>query len=162
MKFTLLVISILSLSGCSVLYSPEPENIAVPKLKHAVKLANSSLVKQKLLAQYSEWKGTSYQLGGLSKHGIDCSGFVYVTFRSKLGLNLPRTTERQAKVGIKISKEQLRIGDLIFFKTGLLQRHVGIYMGDSRFLHSSSSQGVTISSLQNNYWASNYWFSTRI
>ncbi|WP_152593778.1 NlpC/P60 family protein [Thalassotalea sp. ND16A] len=152
----------LSLIGCSTLNSPQPEEISEAKLKHAVKLANSSLLKQKLLSQYSEWKGSPYQLGGLSKSGIDCSGFVYLTFKSKLGVSLPRTTERQAELGLRIAKKQLRIGDLIFFKTGLFQRHVGIYLGDSRFLHASTSQGVTISNLQNNYWASNYWFSTRV
>ncbi len=115
MKFHLLIVSILSLTGCSALYSPPSEKIIVHKLNHTVKMTNSSLVKQRLMAQYSQWRGTRYQSGGRGKNGIDCSDFIYVTFRSKLGFTLPRTTERQAKIGTKISKQQLRFGDLIFF-----------------------------------------------
>jgi len=127
-----------------------------------VDLTDSALVKQRLLAQHSDWKGTRYQIGGLSKKGIDCSGFVYVTFRTKLGLDIPRSTKLQKNVGVEVSRDQLRTGDLIFFKTGVFARHVGVYLGDSMFLHASTSQGVTISNLKNSYWASNYWLSKRI
>lgn len=102
------------------------------------------------------------KLGGLSKHGIDCSGFVYVTFRSKLGCNVPRTTELQVKTGRKVDRNNLRVGDLVFFQTSLFYNHVGIYLGDSEFLHASSSRGVIISNLNETYWKKRYWTARRI
>lgn len=162
MRQVALIFLVMTLASCSSIAPRGPEQIFVPKLEYSVDLADTSKVKKKLLDQYSEWKGTSYQMGGLSKQGIDCSGFVYATFRAKLGLDMPRSTKMQSKVGVKVSKDQLRIGDLIFFKTGLLDRHVGVYLGDSKFLHASTSKGVTISSLVNSYWSSNYWLSRRV
>src|SRR5262249_52790122 len=82
-------------------------------------IADAAAVKKKLYAQYGEWKGTKYQVGGLTKGGIDCSGFVYVTYRAQFGMVLPRSTESQAELGKSLSKSELRSGDLVFFKTGI-------------------------------------------
>jgi cell wall-associated NlpC family hydrolase len=101
-------------------------------------------------------------MGGVSKNGIDCSGLVYQTYRTKLGFDMPRSTEYQSKVGRSIPKGQLRAGDMVFFKTGLFTRHVGMYIDKSNFLHVSSSKGVMISSLDNSYWSSAYWKAQRI
>jgi cell wall-associated NlpC family hydrolase len=119
-------------------------------------------VKSKLLKQYYEWQKTPYKMGGLSKRGIDCSGFAYITFRSKLGCNIPRTTKLQVKTGEQVARNNLRTGDLVFFQTSLLYNHVGIYLGDAKFLHASSSRGVIISSLTENYWKKRYWTARRI
>jgi len=116
----------------------------------------------KFYAQYEEWKGVGYRLGGLSKRGIDCSGFVYMTFKSKLGLTLPRTTELLANSGRSVTRERLKAGDLVFFKTSYSVRHVGIYLEQGRFLHASKSRGVMISRLDNVYWRSKYWKARRI
>jgi cell wall-associated NlpC family hydrolase len=148
--------------GCVNAIPYAPQQISISKLEDTINLRDSAVVKEKLMEQYLEWKGTKYKTGGLSKKGVDCSGFLYVTFRSKLGLSLPRSTKHQAKVGTRVSKKNLRIGDLVFFKTGLFSRHVGVYVGNSKFLHASSSEGVTITSLNNRYWASRYRFSKRI
>ena len=78
------------------------------------------------------------------------------------GIDLPRTTRAQARVGQPIEQGDLEIGDLIFFRTTRRWRHVGIYVGERRFLHVSSKKGVTISSLDNPYWKRRYWMSTRI
>ncbi len=115
-----------------------------------------------LYAQYKDWKGTPYRLGGLNKKGIDCSGFVYLTFKDQFGLKLPRTTKDQVKRGTRVYIGELQAGDLIFFKTAWRTRHVGIYLSDGRFLHASTSKGVIISRLDNVYWKKKYWQSRRV
>jgi lipoprotein Spr/probable lipoprotein NlpC len=128
----------------------------------ANKSTDTSLVKKALYSQFSEWQGVRYQRGGLSQRGVDCSGFVHLTFKSKLGLHLPRTTRMQSRLGKEIRKDDLKPGDLIFFKTGSSSEHVGIYLEKNKFLHASQKQGVTISRLDNSYWKSSYWKSVRI
>lgn len=124
-------------------------------------LASAVATKTQLIQMHREWKGVPYRLGGKSKAGIDCSGFVQLTFDDRFGVQLPRTTAKQKEIGHSVSKSQLRPGDLVFFKTGWSTRHVGIYLGDSQFLHASTSQGVMISSLNNSYWKQKYWLSRR-
>ena len=119
-------------------------------------------IKGRLYTQYNKWRGVRYRLGGSNKRGIDCSAFVQVTFKTKLGLNLPRTTSLQSMLGKEIGKSELQAGDLVFFRTGQNSRHVGIYLEENKFLHASQSQGVTISKLDNDYWKSNYWKSIRM
>lgn len=153
-------LSILFLASCSIVGGgPKVEPVA---LGNKVSLSNSSKVKSQLYAQHREWKGTKYRLGGLSKSGIDCSGFVYTTFKSRLGYELPRSTKLQADLGKKISKNELRAGDLVFFKTGIKVRHVGIYLENNKFLHASTSKGVMISRLDNVYWKRKYWMAKRL
>jgi lipoprotein Spr/probable lipoprotein NlpC len=122
---------------------------------------NSAILKN-LLAHYQQWKGARYRLGGLSKSGVDCSGFVYLTYLQRFNLELPRTTINQIRAGRKIPKGKLQTGDLVFFKTKPRVRHVGIYLDDNKFMHASSSRGVMISSLKNRYWEKRYWFSKHI
>lgn len=128
----------------------------------AIDLNDSGLVKAALYEQYKEWKGTPHGEGGLSKRGIDCSGFVLVTFKSKLGILLPRTTDSQIQLGSHVKKSQLRTGDLVFFKTGSFQRHVGVYLEEGKFLHTSSKYGVSIANLNHGYWKSAYWKAKRL
>ena len=124
--------------------------------------AGSDYVRSALYSQYGEWRGTKYRLGGMSKQGVDCSGFVYLTYRSRFGITLPRTTRHQSNQGMAVSRKALRPGDLVFFKTGPNKRHVGIYVEDRKFLHASSSKGVMLSSLDNKYWTNAYWTARRI
>jgi lipoprotein Spr/probable lipoprotein NlpC len=119
-------------------------------------------VKNVLYAKYRKWQGVRYQLGGLSKNGIDCSGFVYIIYKSGLGIDLPRTTNLQSRVGKEINRNNLKTGDLIFFKTKNALSHVGIYLENRKFIHASTTKGVTISRLDNIYWKSRYWKSIRI
>ncbi|WP_370279199.1 NlpC/P60 family protein [Pontibacterium sp.] len=149
------------LSGCSsVSYKPAPRPVVTnPALAN---VSSSQDVTDRMYQQYQQWKGTKYALGGLSKKGIDCSGFVYVTYREKLGIRLPRTTDHQSRIGQEIDRRNLVSGDLVFFKTGFKVRHVGIYIGEGKFLHASTSQGVTISRLDNVYWQDKYWHSRRV
>lgn len=164
MKNSLWLVGLLAVvvfAGCSSVPQRGAPRIAyVPGA--VVDLGNTALVKENLYAQYNEWKNTKYRIGGLSRNGIDCSGFVYVTFKSKLGMVLPRSTEFQVGLGEDIGKSQLRAGDLVFFKTGITVRHVGIYLENGRFLHASTSQGVMVSRLSDNYWKSAYWKGKRL
>jgi cell wall-associated NlpC family hydrolase len=112
-------------------------------------------------SHYKEWRGTRYRLGGLSKAGIDCSGFVYLTFLDRLGLELPRSTHFQSQKGKDVARNQLQTGDLVFFRTGRYN-HVGIYLEDGKFMHSSTKSGVRISSLSNSYWQRTYWKAKRL
>lgn len=157
-KILFLIFLISSLAGCSS--SPDIRTVTLAKEK--VSLNNSSAVKHKLYQQHKEWRGVDYEMGGLSKDGIDCSGFVYRTFRQKLGINIPRSTELQIKLGTKVSKNKLRAGDLVFFKTASKVRHVGIYLENNKFLHASTSKGVMISKLDNVYWKQKFWQAKRL
>lgn len=121
-------------------------------------------VLDKLESRYDSWQGTKYQIGGLSQKGVDCSGFVQLTFSDEFNIQLPRTTGKQSEFGKTIDKEQLIAGDLIFFKIPNQGKmyHVGIYLENNNFLHASASEGVTISNLRNPYWNKNYWKAQRI
>lgn len=110
---------------------------------------------------FLSWAGVPYRYGGTSRHGIDCSAFVKQAVSATEGVHLPRTTLAQARDGRRIGRSQLRIGDLVFFRIGR-GHHVGIYMGNDRFMHASSSIGVTISSLDNHYWQRHFWQARRL
>ena len=162
MKFIVLLIILSTMAACSSIQQDTPKNVEAIKTSTTVDFRDSRALKSKILKQYDEWHKTPYKMGGLSKHGIDCSGFTYLTYRSRLGCNLPRTTELQAKTGNKVTRNNLRVGDLIFFQTSFFYNHVGIYLGDSKFLHASTSKGVIISSLKEKYWHKRYWMARRV
>lgn len=152
---------LLTLSGCSTPAKKMSTANAV-QTSTPVNLEKTSVVKQNLLAQYRIWEGTPYLLGGNSRRGIDCSGFVQRTYAEKLGHSLPRTTSEQLNAGKYVDIKKLEPGDIVFFKTGTKTRHNGIYIGNNQFMHASSSQGVTISNLNNGYWYKTYWTAIRI
>lgn len=119
-------------------------------------------VKNRLLRQYSEWRGVPYRNGGQSRNGIDCSAFVQLTYKQKFGMNLPRTTRQQSKIGGQVTSSGLRPGDLILFKTSRRDRHIGIYLEKYKFIHVSTTSGVTISKMTDAYWHERYWQTRRV
>ncbi len=119
-------------------------------------------VVDRLMAHYRQWFGTPYQWGGNSRRGVDCSAFVQATYQSVFQRSLPRNTEEQADVGRRVSRKNLRSGDLVFFKTGWFKYHVGVYVADGKFIHASESKGVIQSSLSNDYWSRRYWKARRV
>ena len=102
--------------------------------------------------------GIPYKWGGTTKSGFDCSGFIYYAFQKSQGITLPRTTSLLYKnTGLKVSSPSK--GDLVFFDTSSGRTgvsHVGIYIGSNKFIHASSSKGVTITDMDNSYWAPRY------
>ena len=100
-------------------------------------------------------------MGGTNRHGIDCSVCVQRLYRDLFDRQIPLTTALQSKSGRWIGKEQLRTGDLVFFKVPYKGRHVGIYLSEMEFAHASTSRGVTISSLEEVYWRQTYWTARR-
>jgi cell wall-associated NlpC family hydrolase len=118
-------------------------------------------LKAALFQQQRAWQGVPYRMGGLSRQGIDCSGFVHLTYRDLFGIDLPRHTAVQANVGETVPRTALETGDLVFFRTGST-RHVGIYVDQGMFLHASTSSGVMLSSLSDAYWARRFWRAVRV
>jgi lipoprotein Spr len=122
-----------------------------PKIKNI-----DNNIKMALLADYSKWRGTRYYLGGTTHSGVDCSALVQHLFKDSLHTSLPRTTSQQIMDGEKININSLRPGDLIFFKISPSDRHVAAYVGSHLFIHASKIRGVTISSLEQPYWADHF------
>lgn len=161
MRTTCLLLIIFLLGGCTM-YPPAPTRTYTGRCADAVSLNNPALVKKKLLEQYVDWKGTRYRPGGLSRSGVDCSGFVHITYRAQLCLDLPRSTDELAAIGANVKKSSLLPGDLVFFKTGMLARHVGMYVDDGTFLHVSTRKGVILSRLDDQYWSRRFWKAKRL
>ncbi len=136
---------------------------STPQLATTIKTSTPpTTVRETLLEHYNEWRGVNYKYGGLSKRGIDCSGFVYLTYRDLFETNLPRSTKLLASTGEQINQKQLRPGDLVLYKTTRTVRHAGIYIGDNKFLHASKSKGVMISDMDLDYWKDRYWQARRV
>jgi Cell wall-associated hydrolases (invasion-associated proteins) len=142
-------------------------NKVVKRIKNTendvVKYNSDQQVKTILYSIYEEWKDTRYKRGGMNKKGIDCSGLVYEIFRTSFAQILPRSTFTQIKVGKPVSKNSLKPGDLVFFKTSRNGRlHVGIYIEDKIFLHVSEKKGVILSNLDDTYWGKTYFKAKRV
>lgn len=107
--------------------------------------------------------GKPYKWGSIGPNSFDCSGFTSYIYQNGAGINLPRTSVAQSKVGSKISINQLKCGDLVFFNTsGKGISHVGMYIGNSKFIHASTSKGVKIDNLNSSYYKSRFVSASRI
>lgn len=105
--------------------------------------------------------GKPYVYGSTGPNSFDCSGFIVYVYR-QFGISLPRTSQAQAYVGNRIGKSDLLPGDLVFSNTYGTLSHVGIYIGNGKFVHAAnSSTGVTISDMNDGYYGSRYAWSTR-
>lgn len=178
--FIIFVVFLVLLSGCmqkaTVTYVPhgndrsQVEKSGVTSSEYNKKISsknkriavNRKAGNTKEFDQYfRNWEGVRYRYGGKSSKGIDCSGLTQRAYKDLYDLDLPRTVTAQSKRGEKVNKQSLRPGDLVFFKTGLYSRHVGIYLGENRFIHASRSKGVIQSNLNNTYWRKKYWQAKR-
>jgi cell wall-associated NlpC family hydrolase len=106
--------------------------------------------------------GVPYDFGGQSRSGIDCSGFVRQVFLETYGIRLPHNSSAMSRLGTEVDKEELKPGDIVFFKRFGFIDHSGIYMGSRYFIHSSSSVGVAYSTLDAPYFRSHYALARRM
>lgn len=116
-----------------------------------------------ILDKAASFLGVRYRYGAASRSATDCSGFTTQVFKSQ-GVNLPRTSREQSTRGQKVSKSELKAGDLVFFKTrGSRVSHVGIYQGGGKFIHASSGKGkVMVSSLNEGYYQRRFAGARRV
>jgi len=149
----------LLISGCSTKSSPLPKHQMTPP---SYKLKKKNFVTLTLYDEYAKWHGVPYKFGGTSHSGIDCSALVQSIYYDAFTLKIPRTTSEQLHIGTPIAKENLREGDILFFKTSYRGHHSAIYLERGNFINASSKYGVTLSNLNNPYWKNNYLQARRI
>ena len=126
--------------------------------------AAGSATGAQILAEAQKYLGTPYVSGGASPSGFDCSGFVYYVLK-QLGYSPYRTPADQFKQGTSVSKENLQVGDIVFFANTYTSgiSHVGIYAGNGQFIHSPNSRStVSYSDLTSGYWANHYYGARRV
>jgi cell wall-associated NlpC family hydrolase len=163
------------LTGCSGLQtSTETSRQAISNNWSSTLAEQGVSVDPVLLAQASnhpfsrqalDQLGVKYRFGGANpKSGFDCSGLVYFSAKESVGIKLPRRSVDQARLGRSIKKEELVLGDLVFFNTrGAKYSHVGIYLGDNLFVHAPSRNGVvSVVDMTQSYWAKRYNGARRI
>lgn len=115
-----------------------------------------------IVSRAAKYKGVPYVFGGTTPKGFDCSGYVQYVFKD-CKATLPRLADEQALKGVFVTQRQLRPGDLVFFTTYLPgASHVGIYAGSGQFWSASSSKGVILSSLKDEYWKTRYYGARRV
>lgn len=125
--------------------------------------SNTSVDRDAVMIRIIELINTPYLWGGTTTNGIDCSAFCQRVLKYALNIDIPRTSAVQSTVGDDVAREDLQFGDLVFFNTrGRGVSHVGIYLGESVFAHSSSSGGVKTSSLNEDYYNSRYISARRV
>ena len=119
----------------------------------------TSLTNLQLLAQMEKWYGTQYCFGGSTDSCIDCSSFTQVILRDVYNVKIPRNAQQQFDASTKIETENLKEGDLVFFNTvsaSMIITHVGVYVCNNKFVHASTSKGVTINDLSEKYFTKAY------
>lgn len=123
---------------------------------------------KQVISTAKSYTGTPYKYGGTTRSGIDCSALVYHSFYS-VGINMPRTSVAQSELGKDLKRNEIEPGDLLFFATGRKRKqvtHSGIVTEasktDIRFIHSSTSLGVSEDYLSNNYWSKAFLFAKRV
>lgn len=115
-----------------------------------------------LIKTAKSYIGVPYKYGGTNSKGFDCSGYLQYLFK-KQGFNIPRTADEQYNLGVNVSKiKDLAPGDLVFFSENNEISHCGIYLGKGEFIHASTSQGIRVDALYNDYWKLRYAGGKRI
>lgn len=141
------------------------ESASSVQLKYAVLLNTEveSLPNKSLLEAVDEWYGVRYRKGGNTKSGVDCSGFTVAVYASVYGLSIPRVSREQYRNSRKISTTELQEGDLVFFNTnGSGVSHVGVYLGNNKFIHASVSKGIMVNDLFESYYLKRYIGAGRV
>jgi len=140
------------------------EKITSIQFKYAMMLdvEVESLKNLSLFSFIEDWLGTHYRMGGTTKKGIDCSALTSTLLMAVYGFAIPRTAREQYDESQHIQKDNLKEGDLVFFNTHGGVSHVGLYLDNDYFVHASSSEGVTISNLNDHYYAKRFICGGRV
>ncbi|NTV01418.1 MAG: NlpC/P60 family protein [Chlorobiaceae bacterium] len=110
-----------------------------------------------------QYFGIHYRFGGTTPAGFDCSGFVQFMFSKVFNMQLPRSSREMASIGMKVARNELRPGDLVFFQNGKNRiNHVGIFVGNNTFIHSSLSRGITRTNLSESYYDTRFATGVRV
>lgn len=141
----------------------DPDNLAKDYFSQIMGVALSATSNLKLYQFVYDWIGTPYRLGGDSKKGVDCSGFAYQLYDKVFNTVIGNNSRNIFSMVNPVDKEELKEGDLVFFKIKSRSiSHVGVYIGDNKFAHASSSRGVMISNLNEPYWKRYYYKGGRL
>lgn len=142
------------------------EQCSLLQFKYAIMMDETveRLSNIKLLNKINEWWATPYCLGGKTKDCIDCSSFTQAMVRDLYKAELPRTAQEQYDACQHINYEDLKEGDLVFFRSGRHSgvTHVGFYLTNNKFIHASTSNGVAISDLNESYWRHSWHGAGRV
>lgn len=147
-----------SLSSCHT-SAPRLDYKALAKASVRMGIDINKEDNRKLYIASAEWIGVPYRAGGDNKRGTDCSGLVSQLYKQVYNIRLSRSTDEQLKESNKVSCRNLREGDLVFFTSRASKKrvaHVGIYLKNGKFIHASTSKGVIVSSLNEQYYTQ-YW-----
>ncbi len=118
---------------------------------------------QSFFNNVSQYFGTRYRLGGQTPGGFDCSGFVRFMYDRVFNMRLPRSSKEMSAIGSKVSRNDLQPGDLVFFQTRKQRiNHVGIFIGNDTFVHSSLSKGITEDQLKLGYFEKRFAGAVRL
>lgn len=147
----------------------DPKEVALLSDRLGIQLSNLDKEDDRnmpLYAEVSQWIGVPYKYAGLSKKGVDCSGFSCLIYDKVYNKSISRSTADLATAKMQnVSKNNLKTGDLIFFTTSKDRKrinHVGIYLKDGYFVHASTSRGVIVSHLDEDYYKKSWKRAGRI
>ncbi|WP_081211832.1 C40 family peptidase [Salegentibacter sediminis] len=163
LNFLLIIFSGVLLTSCGASRS----KVITTKTESATRIEPANKQVQNIISHALEFEGTRYKYGGTTKKGMDCSGLIYTSFL-KEDIPLPRTSRDLSLKGQRLYLKEVSPGDLLFFETNKKRKvinHVGLVVevaDEILFIHSSTSRGVIISSLENNYWKTNFVMARRI
>jgi len=141
----------------------DPDNLAKDYFSQIMGIAVSATANVKLYQFVYDWLGTPYRLGGDTDRGIDCSGFAFQLYDKVFNTVIGNNSRNIFSMVNPVNKEELQEGDLVFFKINSKSiSHVGVYLGNDKFAHASSSKGVMISNLNEAYWKRYYYKGGRL
>lgn len=141
----------------------DPDNLATEYFSQIMGVALSATSNLKLYQFVYDWIGTPYSLGGGTKKGIDCSRFAFELYNKVFSTVIGNNSRNIFSMVNPVNKEELKEGDLVFFKIGSRSiTHMGVYMGNNKFAHASTSKGVMISDLDEAYWRRYYYKGGRL